>query len=203
MATDLPKRLSDMRQASEACERVLDEAKADNLEGEKKLCDPKRMETFFHYYFTDRRNEMDYPVGPSLAQRDDTLVNMLAENRLAWGGGEAPRNFLRQAFMSAAAAFAVIDSQTQSVLVPYGEDGRRIIAELCAAFEPGRNFELLRRAQRYSINVFPYQLAALKDANAVYEAGDGTGILFLDEKYYSPVTGLNIAGTEQMEFTIA
>jgi CRISPR-associated endonuclease/helicase Cas3 len=203
MATDLPKRLTDMRRAREACERVLDEAKADVGDGEKKLCDPKRMEAFFHYYFTDRRNEMDYPVGPAMAERDDTLLNMLAENRLAWPAGGAPRNYFRQAFMSAAAAFEVIDSHTQSILVPYGQEGKAIISDLCAAFEPRRNFDLLRRAQRFSINVFPYQLEALKDANAVYETGDGTGILYLNEKYYSPEIGLNVAGTEQMEFTIA
>jgi CRISPR-associated endonuclease/helicase Cas3 len=105
--------------------------------------------------------------------------------------------------MSAAAAFEVIDSHTQSILVPYGQEGKAIISDLCAAFEPRRNFDLLRRAQRFSINVFPYQLEALKDANAVYETGDGTGILYLNEKYYSPEIGLNVAGTEQMEFTIA
>ncbi|MBL8241489.1 MAG: CRISPR-associated helicase Cas3' [Bryobacterales bacterium] len=203
MAVELPKQLSEMRRGREACERVLDEAKREASDSEKKLCDPKRMADFFHYYFTDRRNEMDYPIGASKAERDDTLLNMLAENRLAWPDGGVPKNYFRQAFQSAATAFEVIDSQTQSVLVPYGEDGREVIAELCASFEPRRNFALLRKAQRFSINVFPHQIAALKNANAVYEAGDGTGILYLNEKYYSLETGLNAAGTEQMEFTIA
>ena len=146
---------------------------------------------------------MDYPVGPQVAERNDTLLGMLGENRLAWADGSSPGTYFRQAFQTAASGFQVIDSQTQSIIVPYSVVGRSIIADLCSAFEPRRNFELLRRAQRFSIAVFPYQLAALKEAGAVHEVGDGTGILFLNEKYYGSETGLNAAGTEQMEFSIA
>ena len=39
----------------------------------------------------------------------------------------------------------------------------------------------------------------LQRVRAVYEAQEGTGILYLDEKYYSSHFGLNVDGTEEME----
>ncbi len=63
---------------------------------------------------------------------------------------------------------------------------------MCAAYFPDKEFELLRRAQQYSVNVLPQQLEALSKTNAVHEIQDGTGILYLaDARYYSEEFGLS------------
>ena len=75
-----------------------------------------------------------------------------------------------------------------------------MLAELAAAFELEEQFGLLKKAQRFTVNVFPWQLKALDDAGAIYEAQEGTGILCLQGRFYSEEIGLNGEGTEEMEF---
>jgi CRISPR-associated endonuclease/helicase Cas3 len=159
------------------------------------------IEHYFRYYFFARRMEMDYPVNADLAERDDTLLNMLGENKLAVTG--SPPIYIRQSFMTAARAFQAIDSNTQGIVVPHTAQGKAIIAELSSAWDAEKEFALLRRAQRFTVNVFPHVLDRLQRAHAVHEVQEGTGILYLEDKYYSNEFGLSVEGTEEMEFNNA
>lgn len=194
-------KLIDIRKGQESCQRVLDEF-GSGL-GEKKFGtdaeELKRIERFYHYYFYERRNEMDYPVGPALAERDDTLLRMLSMNELASVRGLAAGRYFRQAFHSASSAFAAIDSATRGIVVPYGEAGRQIIGEICAAFELERRYELLRRAQRFTVAVYPHDLKRLETARAIYEAQECTGVLCLRDRYYSNEIGLDFEGSGELE----
>jgi CRISPR-associated endonuclease/helicase Cas3 len=214
---DVPRALAEIRAAQEAAQRVLDEnggsgegravGLSDPGSGEGRavdLSDPGLIAQYFRYYFFDRRNEMEYPVGPDRAERDDTLLNMLAENSLAVNGRRVPPPvYLRQAFATAAKAFQAIDASTQGVIVPYASEGKAVINELCAAFEVEKQFKLLKRAQQFTVNVFPHVLDALQRDLAVHEAQEGTGILYLEERWYSDAFGLNTEGTEAMGFEYA
>lgn len=196
---ELPETLREIRVAQEAAQRVLDESAGSGESRMVDLANPKLIERYFWYYFFERRKEMDYPVGPERAERNDTLLNMLSENRLAVGGCvPRPPVYLRQAFMTAGEAFEPIDAKTRGVVVPYESEGKAVIAELCAAYELAKQLALLKRAQRFTVNVFPDILEKLQEAGAVYEAQEGTGILCLDEKYYNGEYGLNVEGTEEM-----
>jgi CRISPR-associated endonuclease/helicase Cas3 len=197
---ELPKALGEIRAAQEAVQRVLDENPGSGKDRILDLSDPKMIEQYFRYYFFDRRKQMDYPVGPDQAERDDTLLNMLAENRLAVAGcTPRPSVYLRQAFKTAAEAFQSIDANTRGVIVPYMRRGKAVIAELCAAYELEKQFQLLKRAQQFTVNVFPNVLDGLQRAHAIHEVQEGTGILYLEEKYYNDDCGLNVEGTEEME----
>jgi CRISPR-associated endonuclease/helicase Cas3 len=200
LAGELPKQLRDIKAAQEAAQRVLDENAGTGEDRMVDLSRPKLIGDYFHYYFFDRRNEMDYPVNADQAERDDNLLNMLAENTLAVAACQLPPPvYLRQAFMTAAEAFQSIDASTQGVVVPYAAEGKAIISGLCSARELEKQFSLLKRAQRFTVNVFPNVMERLQRIRAVYEAQEGTGILCLDEKYYSSHFGLNVEGTEEME----
>jgi CRISPR-associated endonuclease/helicase Cas3 len=197
---DLPKTLPDIRAAQEAAQRVLDEHASTGADRTVDLWNPKLTEEYFHYYFFGRRMEMDYPVKSDQGERDDNLLNMLAENKLAVHACPVPPPiYLRQSFMTAARAFQAIDANTQGVIVPYAVEGKAIISELCSAHELEKQFTLLKRAQRFTVNVFPNVLERLRRLRAVYEAQEGTGILCLHERYYSRQFGLNDEGTEEME----
>ena len=197
---DVPKQLVDIRAAQESAQRVLDEERGADSDTSD-LSDPATIERYFRYYFFDRRNEMDYKVGPEKAERDDTLLNMLAENTLAVNAcATKPGVYLRQAFMKAADAFQAINANTRGVIVPYGADGAAVISELCAAWEPKKQFRLLKRAQQFTVNVFPYVFEALQRDHALHEVLEGTGILYLDEKWYNDEAGLNARGREAMGF---
>jgi CRISPR-associated endonuclease/helicase Cas3 len=110
---------------------------------------------------------------------------------------------MRQSFMTAAKAFRVIDTGTQGIIVPYSSAGRDAINALCAAHDPSTQFRLLKNAQRFTVNVFPHVLERLQRARALHEVQEGTGILYLEDKYYSDDFGLNEAGTEAMETQFA
>ena len=190
-------KLPDILIGREKANRVLDDYDADPEKYGSNRIGPEAMAWYYKNYFFDRANEMGYPVSANMLGRDDTLLNLLSDNPLAVGDytrskKQAPARFLRQSFMSAARAFKAIDAPTRGVIVPHGEVGKALIADLCAAYMPDKEFELLRRAQQYSVNVLPHQLEALSRAQAAREIQDGTGILYMaDALYYSEEFGLS------------
>src|ERR1035438_7853860 len=97
-----------------------------------------------------------------------------------------------------AKAFKSIDAPTQGVIVPY-VDGKVVIAELSAAFEVQKQFALLRRAQQYAVNVFPQVMKRLDRKSALHEVQEGTGILYLDSRYYDSEFGLSEDPVNLME----
>jgi len=106
---------------------------------------------------------------------------------------------LRQAFMTAAKSFQAIESVARGIIVPYGEEGKNIINKLCSVQELEKQYKLIRQAQRYSVNVFPDVLKRLQE-QAVHEVQKGSGILYLDERYYSDEFGLSEAPVKDMGF---
>jgi len=193
--------IRDLRVGKDVAQRVLDELARGDLGPQETALSPKAIERYYHYYFFERRTEMSYPVkaGASGVERDDTLLNMLSENSMAVAAARrAPANYLRQSFMTAAEAFQAIDGPGQGVIVPY-DQGKALIAELCAAFEVKRRFELLRRVQQFTVNVFPNVLRRLRDQGAVHEVQEGTGILWLDSRYYDKEFGLSEHPVNPME----
>ena len=66
-----------------------------------------------------------------------------------------------------------------------------MIAKLCAAFDPAKDYALLRRAQQYSVNIFPNILRKLKENNAITPIQPGMDIYCLDERHYSDDFGVS------------
>jgi CRISPR-associated endonuclease/helicase Cas3 len=87
----------------------------------------------------------------------------------------------------------------RGIVVPYGEEGKELISKLCSVQELEKQYKLIRRAQRYSVNVFPDVLKRLKD-RAIHEAQKGSEILYLDERYYSDELGLSEVPVRDMGF---
>jgi CRISPR-associated endonuclease/helicase Cas3 len=159
------------------------------------LLGPEAMKWYYQNYFHARHKEMDYPVACGVLGHDDTLLELLSCNDKATSefglrNPGKPQLHLRQSFMAAAKIFKAIDAPTQGVIVPYGAEGKELINDLGAAFEVEKQFNLLRRAQQYTVNVSSSELAKLQNACAIYPVQEGTGILHLDPRYYSPDLGL-------------
>lgn len=198
---DKAEMIRDIRIGKEVGERVLDELGKGVLGQEQSALSPAAMERYFQYYFFERRSEMTYPVkaGSFGIARNDSLLNMLSGNVLAVAAArQAPANYLRQSFMSAAEAFQAIDAPSQGVIVPY-EGGKAVIAELCAAYEVEKQFELLKQAQQFAVGVFPNVLRRLQQQNAVHEVQEGVGIFYLDSRYYDKEFGLSEYPVNLME----
>jgi len=153
------------------------------------------VETYYRYYFHERQSEMAYPVSKdSLVGRADDLFNLLAQNQISVSTNQRisqPASVIpfKQSFQTAAKAFRVIDSSTRGVVVPYGKLGEEIIAELCRTFEIEKQYKLIKRAQRYSVNLLPHELKKMADNGAIQEVQEGSGILYLDSQYYDKQFG--------------
>lgn len=189
-------KLPDIRIGRDKAEGVLNDYEADPEKFGKNPIGPVAMAAYYRDYFFARANEMGYKVTHS-ALGPDTLLNLLSRNTLAVNDyaqttRRAPEIYLRQSFMTAAKAFKAIDAPTRGVIVPFGEEGKAIVNALCAAYVPDKEFELLRRAQQYSVNVLPYLLETLSKVEVLKEIQEGTGILYLTEpRYYSEEFGLS------------
>ncbi len=175
--------LEDIKIGRDTALRIFSEEKDINL------LDPEVMSRYFGYYFYDRADVMSYPLNEKQAGRQDTLLSLLGDNQLNIGRTEPLQ--LRQSFKAAGRAFKAIDAPTQAVIVPYGE-GKEIIADLCADYEPSKAYDLLKQAQQYSVNVFPNVWRKLKEAQAVHPVQAGEEIYCLDEQHYNENFGLSI-----------
>ena len=196
--------LPDIAKGRDVALRVLDDYAAEPTRYANNLFGPTALGDFYEYYFFERQSEMDYSIPASALGRDDTIANLLAENSGADADcrrkhGKTPERLLNQSFMAAAKAFKAIDAPTQGVVVPYGKEGADIVARLHAAFDVEIDVPLLRRAQQFTVNVFPHQLEKLTKAGAVTAAKPETRILTLDLRYYSPQFGLSTEPVSMME----
>ena len=109
---------------------------------------------------------------------------------------------LRQSFQSAGRAFHVIDSVTRGVVVPYGEVGEVVIADLCSAPELDKQYKLLKKAQRYSVNLYDDQFKKLSKIGAIQEVQQGTGVYYLNEQYYDVEFGWSNEPVNSMSASI-
>lgn len=198
-------RLIDIRVGRDVTMRLLAEYEKNPSAFDSDLLAPKAIAAYFKYYFFLRSDEMDYPASPSETMRDDSLLNLLAENSLAvhdystQHGNAPPLLHVRQAFKTAGHAFRAIDAPTRGIIVPYGAEGKELVAKLCSAFKPELQFDLLRRAQQFSVNVFSSVFETLLRADAISDVGEDVGIFHLRPEYYSEKFGLSERPTSPME----
>ena len=196
--------LPDIAKGRDITLRVLDDYMATPARYANNLFGPMALSDFYQYYFFERQDEMSYRVPAATLGRDDTIGNLVAENTGAVDAflrkyEKTSEYLLNQSFMTAAKAFRAIDAPTQGVIVPYGVEGADIVVRLFAAFDVELDVPLLRRAQQYTVNVFPHVLEKLLKVDAVREAKPDTRILILDPCYYSPQFGLSTEPVSMME----
>ena len=167
------------------------------------ILQPEAMKRYFEYYFYQRSDEMLYSVKNSAT---GSLLDWLSDNKNNPGGNININNrrtgkiqLLMQSFKSAGRAFQAIDAPTHAVIVPYGE-GAELIAKLCGEWDPKEMYDAKKKAQRYSVNVFPNVWDKLQKENALYETIEGSGIYYLNERYYNDEFGLSLDETNEMTF---
>jgi len=177
--------LIDIKEGQKHTLRVLDEL------GDSDLLGPEAISRYFQYYFYDRADEMDYRLPAAQLGQDDSLLNLLSHNPNNSIVRESSRfEMLRHSFKTAAQHFKTIDAPTQAVIVPWSE-GAALITELCglSRYETARYRDCLKRAQKFSVNVFPNDWRKLQQQQAIYPIGE-EAVFCLDKRYYSDEFGL-------------
>lgn len=157
-------------------------------EGYDDLLTMEAMIRYFEIYFYRRKHEMSY----NLSMSETTLFDMLSQNpgavRLYKSINKIwPPEVLRQSFHEANSRFKVIDSK-DSIVVPYDERAREVIASLSTEQSIAGKVRSLRVLQNYSVNT--YSLAAMIKSGMVFEMAPGCGIYCLAEGYYDEVYGI-------------
>ena len=134
------------------------------------------------------REKEPYPID----ELHDNACRLLSGNdkrfQKSKGYKSPARLMLRQSFRSACSRFEVIPEQTRPVLVPFME-GAELIAALNGRHSMREEMQLLRRAQAYSVSLYPGDYDRLCRANALYAVGE-SGAVAVEEGYYSEERGL-------------
>lgn len=199
------KSLTEIRIGKETTNRVLSDFKDNPDRYDNDLIGEAAMKWYFENYFYRRKDEMSFNVSKTDIGHDDTILNLLGLNRLAVGEfaireSRAPDIYLRQAFMTAAKAFRVIDAPTRGVIVPYRRKGKDLVDRLAAAEFDYQIKPLLREAQQFTVNVFPFTFNRLKDQNALIPIASDIDIFCVDGQFYDQQFGLADEPVSPMEF---
>jgi CRISPR-associated endonuclease/helicase Cas3 len=208
--------LAEISTAQEITARVLGEFKAEPARFQDDLLSEETMVQFYEYYFFRRAKEMTYPLkagngNPPIAQ-DTNILDLLTMNPASVESAkrenltEALSLPLKQAFSTAAQAFQVIDAPTRGILVPHGEEGRKLIGDMAAAFANeacplNKQIPLLKKAQHFTVNAFPNMIEKLQKAGAIREVQPNSGILCLDERHYHPDLGMTHEALSKLHFS--
>jgi CRISPR-associated endonuclease/helicase Cas3 len=192
--------LEEMIMAQELTQRVMREFREDPSRFHHDLIGLEAMNRYYELFYFDRASKMDYPFEHS------SMLSLLSSNPEAKSEYNRKKNdnsslLLNQSFMTANKAFEAIESATESIVVPYGERGRKVIGKLCSeTWDPTEAKKLRKKAQQYAVNVFPNILNKLRKANAIHESSEGSGIYYLDEQFYNDTYGLSPEGQGTLAF---
>ena len=199
-------KLADIKIGRDISQRVLDEFLSDSEQFNDEILSIEALQRYFKYYFYDRVDKMNYPLkSNSVAGREDSLFELLSTNKLSTmeyrriNKNKLPHIFLRQSFNVAAKAFRAIDSPNIGIVAPYGEEGKAIINDLCSSKFTWEKFKLLKKAQRYSVNIMLDIFQKYLEEKIIFETQKDSGIFYLNEQYYSENYGLSVEKDNEMK----
>ncbi len=197
---DPPSALEQILKGRLVAERILGNWRRDHPSEPFPLDDPASMTEYFRHSFFQQEKEMVYPLRPGkIITRESTMLDLLGGNKgsvheSGVTGKPITRPVLNQSFKTANEAFALMD-ETRGIVVPYGNEGTGMIAELASTYDLALEWRLLRKAQRYTISVYPQLFVKLASLEAIYELesqGRASGVFCLRPEFYDEVAGLRM-----------
>lgn len=164
---------------------------------------------FYSKYFINNTKCMNLPI--STTKLDSSGINLLSTNDANLLALKNMEQFqkghkLWQAFATAARYMQLIDQDTQSVIVPY--ENSELLRDLLHSIDQQdftRTKKLLRKLQRYSVNVPRWQKL---EEFCVFSTGESDkalaslGIHILREEHYDTVCGLQLDSSNRVAFII-
>ncbi|AKG04812.1 CRISPR-associated helicase/endonuclease Cas3 [Salimicrobium jeotgali] len=184
-------KLKEMKIGKNISLRLMKDIKKDPA---KNILEPYVMKRYFREFYQEVQNRLDYPI-PNTT--DETMINWLSDNRITVTNyvqrNDSPDFILRNSIRSAAEKFQVIPDLTTSVIVPYCKEGKDVIATLNDGQTIEELSDFLKKAQKFSVNVFPHELQTLQKKNGVRGYIDGS-VKVLVEGFYDDEFGLAISG---------
>ena len=175
-------RLEDIRQGNKIASDMLYKTSADEI------LTPQAMEKYFRRFYKGRTaRDMRFPMKDC-----NTIFDLLSANEAglqeAAENGAQPDLWFTHAFCDAGRAFAVIDSHTEPVLVPYA-GGKELIVEFNdMQFDKKKIGKKMNAAQQHMVNLFSYELQKLAQLGGIWQTE--SGVMALREEYYNEAFGI-------------
>ena len=195
--------LNEISQGKAITKKILKDIQLNpNLHG-KDLLSLKAMKYYFLNFYKDNEVNLDYPIRGTNHTMAELLMANLRGNSLyreyrSRNSTELITHLvINNSYRTAAKNFQVIDNPTTSVIVPYDE-GRDIIAELNGDINRIDFTKFFTKVQRYSVNVYSYELEQLKQSNGLITLMDNE-IYALKEGAYDKEYGINIEGDSEQD----
>lgn len=153
----------------------------------------KAMTRYFQEFYLELSSNLEY----SIPKKKTTMIELLLQTRVKNKYSVAYKEvnkapvqlFLVNSYGTAADHFWVIDQFTTSVIVPYGE-GKDIIADLNGSQTIENLGALLKKAQQFTVNLYPHNKRVLAENNGIVSLLDGK-ILALTEGAYNKEYGID------------
>ena len=137
----------------------------------------------------------DYPNPEE--SRGPTLLSYLSYNPQLDRDGVTKRGrkefYYCQSFDTAGSLFSVFDNSQKTVIVPYNDEAKDIIAELQSDSIRGDlalQDKLIKKAKDYSVSIFSFSFDTLAKSGAILEIEE-LGVSCLKEEYYDDFTGVS------------
>lgn len=189
--------LKEIKRGKEISRKILTDLNNDSSSHGGHLLSVEAMKRYFQEFYSDFEADLNYPL-PKLSHRLD-MTSLLFANKsdniyyqnYRTNKKETLPLFLANSYRTAAEHFRVIDDLATPVLVPYGEEGKEIIAELNGDGRIEDFTKLLRKAQQYTINLFDYELRKLDHNGGLERCLDGQ-MLVLKEGAYREEFGVDV-----------
>lgn len=186
--------LQEIKIGKRVSKRILIDLQRDKNSHGGDLLSRKAMESFFQQFYTELENDLNFFI-PELKKNMTELLSDSRKNNSFLEAYKANKQkdiplFILNSYKTAAEHFSVIKDLTTSVIVPYGE-GKEIIADLNGSHSIEDLTALLKKAQRYSINLFEHEKQALSKNGGLVSYLEGN-ILALKEGAYNMEYGLDV-----------
>lgn len=151
------------------------------------------MDQYFRKYYHEQEEFLDYEVKD--CDITTSLIKLLSINHIRYirKTNNVMYDTKHQAFKTAGQKFCVIDNNTStSVIVPYNQEAISIIHELTSKNKWDNSYELLRKAQKYTVDIYDNVKNKLLEKSAIYQLSCGAYIL--EKENYDKDTGVIVNG---------
>lgn len=178
--------LPEIQSGQKAAQRVMSEMNGADLQS------PDAIAAYYGHYYASKALEMAFPLSGPLG---GSVLELLGANREArrecgkMTGHPIAVDMLAQSFRTAGRAYHPIPEETRGVLAPWGE-GALLLEEIRKARDTKTRTQLLRQAQRYTVNLFPFEIQKLDQIKALTVLDQELGALCLDADHYSDDLGV-------------
>lgn len=153
-----------------------------------------------HHYFQMFYKTFEYHVDYPINELNTSIYEiLLGENKFKKESPYKNKFKINSSFKTAAEHFEVIEGNTYTIIVPYG-DGKELISTLTGSDLIGDYNSFFKKAQQCSVNIFKYEFDQLIKNSLIRKVELGFSTIYIAmETAYDKSYGLSVGGNASLE----